>query len=440
MAACPTSRARRRTSPALEVTRADQALSRASSRSTTCRSPCAPRRGPRAGRAERRRQVDADQYPVRHAPARRRHDPASTARRLRSRARATRSSLGIATVYQELSLLPNLTVAQNLALGREPRRLRPARSSPPCGATSDWRARASRPRHRTRDARVGDSVARRAADGRDRQGARRRDPSILILDEPTAPLGSARGASQLFAAIARLKAQGVAILYVSHRFAEVLDLCDRATVLRNGRHVDDDRTRRLDGGAAHRSHDRRQAPSATSASARGARRDRPRARRPALRRSACGMSSFAVRRGEILALTGLLGSGPERDRPAYRRRPSRRARACSRSDGRRSLCVGPQSAVAAGICLLTEDRKHEGILPNLPLRENIAIASLAARAASLGMVERPAERRSRGRRGCRRLRRGRRLARRRPSARSPAATSRRRCSHAGISPTPRSSS
>ena len=62
------------------------------------------------------------------------------------------------------------------------------------------------------------------------------NPRILILDEPTAPLGQ-REAERLFEALGRLKAQGVAILYVSHRFAEVLGLCDRATVLRNGRGV-----------------------------------------------------------------------------------------------------------------------------------------------------------------------------------------------------------
>ena len=62
------------------------------------------------------------------------------------------------------------------------------------------------------------------------------EPKILILDEPTAPLGQ-HEAQQLFDAITALKAQGVAILYVSHRFAEVLDLCDTATVLRNGKCV-----------------------------------------------------------------------------------------------------------------------------------------------------------------------------------------------------------
>ena len=61
-------------------------------------------------------------------------------------------------------------------------------------------------------------------------------PKVLVLDEPTAPLGAAE-CEQLFQSVARLKAQGVAILYVSHRFAEILRICDEATVLRNGRHI-----------------------------------------------------------------------------------------------------------------------------------------------------------------------------------------------------------
>ncbi|MCB1376731.1 MAG: sugar ABC transporter ATP-binding protein, partial [Rhodobacteraceae bacterium] len=142
-------------------------------------------------------------------------------------------ALGIATVYQELSLLPNLTVAENLVLGREPRR----------GGLFDRRAMAATATDALR--RLGLEVAPDALVSNlslaERQmveiaKALASSPRILILDEPTAPLGR-RESAQLFAAIGRMKAQGVALLYVSHRFAEVLDLCDRVTVLRNGRKV-----------------------------------------------------------------------------------------------------------------------------------------------------------------------------------------------------------
>ena len=142
-------------------------------------------------------------------------------------------SLGIATVYQELSLLPNLTVA------RKPR-ARP-RAAP--GGLLDRVAMRSLARSALE--RLGLAIAPDAPvvglSLAERQmveiaKALAAEPKILILDEPTAPLGLAECA-QLFAAIARLKAQGVAVLYVSHRFAEVLSLCDEATVLRNGRHV-----------------------------------------------------------------------------------------------------------------------------------------------------------------------------------------------------------
>src|SRR5262249_46242607 len=135
--------------------------------------------------------------------------------------------------YQEHSLLLNLTVEQNLALGREPRRFglldRAAVRNDSIGVLRrlgldiDPRARvATLPLAERQMVEIAKALST--------------NPSILILDEPTAPLGS-REASQLFAAIARLKAQGVAILYVSHRFAEVLELCDTATVLRNGKRV-----------------------------------------------------------------------------------------------------------------------------------------------------------------------------------------------------------
>src|SRR6202043_1723752 len=63
-----------------------------------------------------------------------------------------------------------------------------------------------------------------------------RDPTVLVLDEPTAALGNREG-ERLFAILRRLSGQGMSIIYVSHRFSEILDLCDRATVLRNGRVV-----------------------------------------------------------------------------------------------------------------------------------------------------------------------------------------------------------
>lgn len=298
-------------------------------------------------------------------------------------------ALGIATVYQELSLLPNLTVAQNLALGREPRR---------AGLldTAAMRTQAAEVLGRlglviSPGALIGNlSLAERQMV--EIAKALAANPKILILDEPTAPLGQ-KECAQLFAAIGRLKAQGVAILYVSHRFAEVLALCDTATVLRNGRQVV---TTSLDGWSERRLTD-------TMIGAKSERYEGT-TRVPGeaiLSASALVWGGrvrdidLTLRRGEIVALTGLLGAGQNEIarmiggdlRPTAGR---------ITVNGRVLSAHSPRDAVAAGICLLTDERKHEGILPNRSLGENIAVASLDQRRGPLGTVRGEAERRAVG--------------------------------------------
>ncbi len=294
-------------------------------------------------------------------------------------------SLGIATVYQELSLLSNLTVAQNLALGREPRRLglldiaAMRRSSigvlERLGLVIDPESRVSTlPLAERQMVEIAKALST--------------DPKILILDEPTAPLGS-REAEQLFDAIGRLKAQGVAILYVSHRFAEVLALSDVVTVLRDGRRVI---TTSLEGWSEAR---------LTDAMIGGASQRYEGGARPAgdVVLAASELSwrgrvrnvSFALRRGEIVAITGLLGSGQNEIARLVGGDLSVDSGTIA-VRGKTVALSSPHDAVRAGICLLTEDRKGEGILPNLPLRENIAIASLEARAGVGGFVQRHRER------------------------------------------------
>ena len=297
-------------------------------------------------------------------------------------------ALGIATVYQELSLLPNLTVAQNLVLGREPRR----------HGLLDTRAMQARAEATL--ARLGLAIAPGTLVGNLSLSERQMveiakglaaDPMLLILDEPTAPLGR-RECDVLFAAIRRLKEQGVAILYVSHRFAEILALCDTVTVLRNGRKVV---TTAVEGWSENRLTEAMIGEKST--------RYEPTTRTAAGEAvlSVSGLHwadrvrdvSFTVRRGEIVALTGLLGAGQNE---------IARLVGGDLSAAAGDICVehrvvtprSPNDAVAAGICLLSDERKHEGILPNRPLRENIALASLAQRKGPFGIVRREAERRA----------------------------------------------
>ena len=295
-------------------------------------------------------------------------------------------SLGIATVYQELSLLPHLTVAENLALGREPQR----------GGLLDRRGMAARAREAL--GRLGLEIAPETPVSRlslaERQmieivKAVASDPRLLILDEPTASLGQ-REAGLLFAAVGRLKAQGVAILYVSHRFSEVLALCDLVTVLRNGRKVvttdlagwtEAKLTDAMVGAQTARYVPTGRTPGEVALAARGLR----------LGERVRGVS-LEVRRGEVLALTGLVGAGQNEITRMLGGDLRAEAGSVVR-DGRTLVLAGPHDAAVAGIALLTEERKAEGILPNLALRDNVAVASLGERRGPLGTVDRAAERR-----------------------------------------------
>ena len=232
--------------------------------------------------------------------------------------------LGIATVYQELSLLPNLTVAQNIALGREPRRFGLLDVAAMRRTSDEALARiglaipaATRVGSLSLAERQLVEIAKALADAPTRADPRRTDSARSGSARPTGSSQSSAGC----------RAEGIAIIYVSHRFAEILDLCDRATVLRNGRVVT---TTGLAGWTEAR---------LTEAMIGGGSEIFVAARRagPA---SACSTSSglgwqgaCARRRaspsssGEILALTGLLGAGQNEIGAHHRRRPPRRVRA-----------------------------------------------------------------------------------------------------------------
>ncbi|MBL8580326.1 MAG: sugar ABC transporter ATP-binding protein [Mesorhizobium sp.] len=294
-------------------------------------------------------------------------------------------SLGIATVYQELSLLPNLTVAQNVSLGREPTK----------GGLLDIRT--SRTHAAETLARLGLdfspdvlvsnlSLAQRQMV--EIAKALASHPKILILDEPTASLGQ-RESQKLFDAIGRLKAEGVAVVYVSHRFAEVLALCDVATVLRNGRHVV---STSLAGWSEARLTDAMiGAQTASYVPSKRTAGDVVLSVRDLTYMQRVHETSFALRRGEILALTGLLGAG-QNEIARILGGDLRPESGSIVKDGRPLPWSGPYGATTAGVALLTDERKHEGILPNLTLRENIGIASLADRRATAGIVETTKER------------------------------------------------
>ncbi|RKE23014.1 sugar ABC transporter ATP-binding protein [Streptomyces sp. TLI_171] len=297
---------------------------------------------------------------------------------------------GVSTVYQEVNLVPMMSVARNLFLGREPRRRglldirRMNREAAELLARYGVHPDVTRPlRELALGAQQMVALAR----------AVQLDARVVVMDEPTSSL-EPREVDTLFGVVRDLTAQGIAVVYVSHRMDELYTVCDDVTVLRDGRAVHTGRLAdlpRLDLvalmlgrelGAARdrtaRTHDARRAHSA----------DTPpvlRAHDLAVRHKVHGVS-FELHRGEVLGLGGLLGSGRSETAKAVvgaLGADAGRVEVAGRVLARRS----PAAAIRAGLALLPEDRKAEGIVPGLSVRENIVLAALP-RLSRAGLVSR----------------------------------------------------
>jgi galactofuranose transport system ATP-binding protein len=289
---------------------------------------------------------------------------------------------GISTVYQEVNLCTNLTVAENVMLGHEVR----------LGPFIDWRAtrRAARsylqrlnvdvdPRSQLSSHSI--AVQQLCAIAR----ALVVDAKVLVLDEPTSSLDKAEVA-ELFRAVRNLRDAGVAILFVSHFLDQVYEISDRMTVLRNGRFVGEFRTAELPrrelvshmigrAGEALATIEEVTRATATVHSARET---------PVLTGVGLGKDGsvepfdLSLYAGEIVGFAGLLGSG--------RTEAARLLTGVDRADhgqigvqGSPVRLSSPRAALRRGIALSTEDRKGEGIIADLTVRENIALALQANR-------------------------------------------------------------
>jgi erythritol transport system ATP-binding protein len=287
------------------------------------------------------------------------------------------TALGIAIVHQELAVLPNLDLAENVFAGREVTRNsfidrvaedaqtvaalvrlgKPMEAKTPASALSLGRRQLV-------------ELARSLAHG----------ASILILDEPTSAL-SMTEAETLFGVLAELKASGMTIIYISHRLHELLHLGDYFTVLRNGCLVGEgargevDRTwivERMSGRAC--GSIEASAPMPEGAPVLTVRELCIAARQDD--EAALDRVSFAVGRGEILGVYGLLGSGRTElmEALAGARRP---ASGTVTLKGKTMRLKDVASTVEAGIVLVPEDRQRDGLVPELSIRENIALSSMA---------------------------------------------------------------
>ena len=219
-------------------------------------------------------------------------------------------------------------------------------------------------------------------------------PRVLMLDEPTASL-SGFEVDRLFAVLRLLKKQGKTMILITHRLPEVLAICDRATVLRDGRVAaefereafnEEQFIFAMSGQRLQRLYPSHAAPPSETAPALSV-RDLTVAGSFGVNRGVSDVS-FDVRPGEILGLAGLLGSGrTEILHALYGRLPFEGSIALN---GQPARIANPSDARAAGIALLTEDRKRDGLLFNLPVGQNITIGNLGP-LSTRGMVRRERE-------------------------------------------------
>jgi ribose transport system ATP-binding protein len=292
---------------------------------------------------------------------------------------------GIRMIHQELSLVPELTVAENIFLGAEPARrglVHRERQATEARAVLDRLGQ----RHLATDARIDDLplAARQMTEIAKSVAQRAR---VLIMDEPTAILAHEE-TDALFTVIAQLRAEGVAIVYISHRLEEIFRVADRATVLRDGRLVATAPIAERSRGEIVRLMVGRELAAGYPAATRPAGDELLRIE--GLSSGPVVDASMTLRRGEIVGLVGLVGSGrTELARAIFGAAPIRAGRLFV--DGAPYRPRAPRDAIAAGIALLPEDRKRQGLVLDAAIRENASLPTLSSLART-GVVDRRRER------------------------------------------------
>jgi ABC-type sugar transport system ATPase subunit len=297
--------------------------------------------------------------------------------------RAARDA-GIGIIHQELAMVPQMTVAENVFLGRAPSRFGVLDQPRLVRDTTDVLARLGAsidPNELVAALSIAQQQLVEIA------RALSLNARILIMDEPTSAL-TERETERLFSTIAALTAGGTAIIYISHRMDEIFAIGTRITVLRDGRHV---ATRDVQAA------DRRELvrlmadrdvdelmPAATRPLGRPLLRVEGLTHAPTLHDV-----SFTVHAGEIVGFAGLLGAGrTEIARAVFGLTPFDSG--TIHVDGTARQILSPRDAIAAGIGFVTEDRKREGLVLERSVRDNVALPILA-KLARFGVVHRRRE-------------------------------------------------
>ena len=277
---------------------------------------------------------------------------------------------GIGIIYQEFNLIPHLSARENIFLGQEPGRISfiPKRDESAKARALFERIGVDVPvETECRQLSVAQQqiveIAKTLA----------QDAHIIVMDEPSAAL-SPRETKGLFKVIEELKSHGIGIIYISHRLDEVFEVADRVTILRDGENIDtqpiDNLTRErmielMVGRSLEKEFPRRDA---TLGQARLEVANLQRG-------SKVHDVSFDIRAGEVLGLTGLVGAGrTETARLLFG--ADRPEKGVIRLDGNPLKIKSPRDAIRQGICLLTEDRKAQGLVLGQTVRENFGLPNL----------------------------------------------------------------
>jgi ribose transport system ATP-binding protein len=285
---------------------------------------------------------------------------------------ADAQAAGVGMVFQEFSLIPTLTVAQNVFMTREPRGF---------AGFIDDRAMERKTREIFKTMRVDIPPSRVVSELptamwqlTEIAKALAQDARVLILDEPTAALARTE-TLRLFDLMRRLRDQGISMVYISHRMEEVFEVCDRVTVLRDGRRVltepigeitpkrviNEIVGRKLEHTMEYQA---REVPEEVLLSVRGL-----------TTRTKLKEVDVDLRRGEVVGLAGLMGSGrTELGLALFGVDPVESGDIVL--EGRRLELTGPGSAIAAGLALIPEDRRLQGLILDHAVRDNLLLPLL----------------------------------------------------------------
>ena len=279
---------------------------------------------------------------------------------------------GVATIFQELTVIQELSVSENIFLGREPHKFAGIVDFNFMNEKSrevlDFLGAEISPKDIVEDLSVANQQLVEICK------ALVLDTKIIIMDEPTSSLTD-QEIGHLFSFIEKLKKKGITILYVSHKLDEIFNLCDSITVLRDGRHIDttlrdkknpDDIIKMMVGRSMNSMFPERNAKVAD------------------VLLDIMGISienefenvTFNLRKGEIIGLAGLIGAGRTEVAKAIIGASKIDSGSISIAGGKPLVFDTPGKALSAGIAYLPEDRKGEGLMIDLSVRENIVISIL----------------------------------------------------------------